>query len=60
MRAFLAACVAFGAVSVAALPRAHADVRVGVPGVHVDIGPHHGWHHRYWEHRRDCYYHGCR
>jgi len=67
MRTFLAACVAFGAITVAALPRAHAEVRVGVPGLHVDFGPRsHDWHHRYWEHRhwearRDwCYYHGCR
>lgn len=65
MKAFLAACVAFGAITVAALPPAHAEVRIGVPGLHVDIGPHpHYWHHHYWEHReahRDwCYYHDCR
>ena len=65
MKAFLAACVAFGAITVAALPQAHAEVRIGVPGLHVDIGPHpHDWHHHYWEHRearRDwCYYHDCR
>jgi hypothetical protein len=61
MRAILAACVAFGAITVAALPQAKAEVRIGVPGVHVDVGPHpHYWHHRHWEGRRDCYYHGCR
>jgi hypothetical protein len=71
MRTLLAACVAFGAVTFAALPQANADVRVGVPGVRLDIGPHdHDWHHRYWAHRewehrrweayRDrCYYRGC-
>jgi hypothetical protein len=62
MKALLAACVAFGAITVAALPQAHAEVRIGVPGLHVDIGPHpHYWHHHYWEHRHDwCYYHDCR
>jgi hypothetical protein len=41
MKAFLAACVAFGAITVAALPQAHADdIRIGVPGVHVDVGGH--------------------
>jgi len=66
MRAFLAACVVFGAITVAALPQVQAEVRLGVPGVHVDIGPHpHYWHHRWehrrWEERREwCYYHGCR
>ena len=62
MRTLLAACVAFGAITVAALPQANAEVRIGVPGVHVDIGPHpHYWHHHYWEHRHDwCYYHDCR
>jgi hypothetical protein len=59
MKALLAACVAFGAVTVVALPQAHADVRVGVPGVHLDVGPHdRDWHHRdvehrHWEARRD-------
>ena len=41
MRTFLAACVAFGAVAYTALPQAHADdIRIGVPGVHVDVGGH--------------------
>jgi hypothetical protein len=41
MRTLLAACVAFGAVSVAALPQARADdVRIGIPGAHLDIGGH--------------------
>jgi hypothetical protein len=41
MRTFLAACVALGAVSIAALPQARAgDVRIGVPGAHLDIGGH--------------------
>jgi hypothetical protein len=63
MKTLLAAFAALGAVAVAAVPAAHADVRIGVPGVHLDIGNH---HHRYWEHRRWaehrewCYYHGCR
>jgi hypothetical protein len=64
MRSILAACVAFGAITVAALPPAHAEVRIGVPGLHVDVGPHphyhHYWEHRHWEARREgCYYHGC-
>ena len=67
MRSFLAACVAFGAVTVVALPQAHAEVRFGGPGFHVSIGPHpHYYHHyAYWQHRRWvehrewCYYHGC-
>jgi hypothetical protein len=62
MRSLLAACVALGAVAVAAVPPAHAEIRIGVPGVHLDVGPN---HHRYWEHRRweehrdRCYYRGC-
>jgi hypothetical protein len=67
MRSLLAACVALGAVAVAAVPAAQAELVIGVPGVHVDVGPHpHYWHHGYYEHRRWeerrgwCYYHGCR
>jgi hypothetical protein len=48
------------------VPHADAQVVVGVPGLHVHIGPHrHHWRHAYWEHRRWeerrdwCYYHGC-
>lgn len=66
MKALLAACVAFGAITVAAVPPAHAEVQIGVPGLHVDIGPHpHYWHHDYWAHRRWeehhewCRYHRC-
>jgi hypothetical protein len=66
MKGFLAACVAFGAVTFAALPNATAQVVIGVPGVHLRVGPqpyhyHHAyWQHRRWEERREwCYYHGC-
>jgi hypothetical protein len=66
MKAFLTACVAFGAMTFAALPPATAQVVIGGSGVHVRIGPRpHPWHHAYWEHRRweerreGCYYHGC-
>ena len=70
--ALLAACAGLAIVTLTALPQAHADVRVGVPGVRLDIGPHaHDWRHdrwaehRYWEHRRweayreRGYYRGC-
>jgi hypothetical protein len=66
MKAFLAACVAVGAIAVVTLPTAHAQLVI-VPGVHVDVGPHpHYWHQRYsdhhrWEDRREwCHYHDCR
>jgi hypothetical protein len=64
MRAFLAACVAFGAISIAALPPAHAEVVIGVPGAHVDIGGHphdRNWDHRHFEPRHErCYGRDCR
>jgi hypothetical protein len=66
MRLLLAACVSLGVLAGVAAPKANAEVVVGVPGVHLDIGPHpHYWHHEYWAHRRWeerrewCYYHGC-
>jgi len=41
MRAFLTAFVAYGALTVVALPQARADdVRIGVPGMHLDVGGH--------------------
>jgi hypothetical protein len=63
----LAACISLGVLAGVAAPKANADVVVGVPGVHLDIGPHHRyyhdgdyWAHRRWEERREwCYYHGC-
>jgi hypothetical protein len=52
MRTFLAACVAVGAISVATLPQARADdVRIGVPGAHLDIGGHDRDHREAREHR---------
>ena len=39
MKTFLAACVAFGALTFTALPHANAEVVVGVPGVHLRVGP---------------------
>jgi hypothetical protein len=66
MRLLLAACISLGVLAGVAAPKANADVVVGVPGLHVDIGPHHHyyhgdyWAHRRWEERREwCYYHGC-
>jgi hypothetical protein len=55
MKAFLVALLAFTAVSTVIAP-ARADVRIGVPGVHVDIGPHHDHH---WYHHDYCDYHRC-
>jgi hypothetical protein len=58
MRTFLAACVAVGAVSVAALPQARADeLRIGVPGAHLNIGGHdrEAREHRDWD--RHAYEH---
>jgi hypothetical protein len=53
MKAVLAACVAFGAISFAALPQAHAD-DVRVPGVHVDVGDRdHAREHRDWDRHAD-------
>lgn len=66
MKTFLAACVAFGALTFTALPHANAEVVVGVPGVHLRVGPPPRPHyadreHRRWEERHDwCYYHDCR
>lgn len=63
MKTLLAACLTLGVVTVAALPQAHADVVVGVPGVRLDVGPHDRYDrdrelrhrdwaaHREWEHR---------
>jgi len=63
MRAFLAACVAFGAVTVVALPQARADdVRIGVPGVHLDVGSHdrdrdrEAREHRDWDRHADAHH----
>jgi|HubBroStandDraft_1064217.scaffolds.fasta_scaffold433227_1 hypothetical protein len=53
MKTLLVALFAFAAVSTVIVP-ARADVRIGVPGVHVDIGPHHHWYHHDY-----CYYHRC-
>jgi hypothetical protein len=59
MRTLLAALVAVAAVGTAVAP-AQADVRFGVPGVHVDIGPHHDWHrYHHWYHHDYCGYHRC-
>jgi hypothetical protein len=52
MKTLLAACVTFGVLTAAALPQAHADVRIGAPGVRLDIGPQEqDWRHRHWAHR---------
>jgi len=59
MKALLVALLAFTAASTAIVP-ARAEVRIGVPGVHVDIGPHHGWYHHHWYHHDYCEYHWCR
>ena len=58
MKTVLVALVALAAASTVIVP-AQAEVRIGVPGVHVDIGPHHGWYHHHWYHHDYCDYHRC-